>query len=31
VGWFDLIAMQEVNDNLEGLRGIQRQLPDRYR
>lgn len=25
--WFDLIAIQEVNDNLEGLRGIQQDLP----
>lgn len=25
--WFDLIAVQEVNDNLLGLRGIQQALP----
>lgn len=30
-GWFDLIAIQEVNDSLEGLRGLQAALPDRYR
>ena len=31
VGWFDLIALQEVNDKLEGLRKIQEQLPGYYR
>ncbi len=31
IGWFDLVAIQETNDDLEGLRGIQEQLPDRYR
>jgi len=30
IGWFDLIALQEVNDDLEGLRGIEEQLPDSY-
>lgn len=30
VSWFDLVAIQETNDDLEGLRGIQAQLPDRY-
>jgi endonuclease/exonuclease/phosphatase family metal-dependent hydrolase len=30
VSWFDLIAIQETNDNLEGLRGIQEQLPKGY-
>jgi endonuclease/exonuclease/phosphatase family metal-dependent hydrolase len=30
IGWFDLIALQEVNDDLEGLRGIEKQLPDSY-
>ena len=30
VSWFDLIAIQEVNDNLEGLRGIQDHLPNNY-
>lgn len=30
IGWFDVIALQEVNDNLEGLRGIQRFLPASY-
>src|SRR5262245_34443943 len=28
---FDLVAIQEVNDNLVGLRGIQQQLPKSYR
>ena len=27
LSWFDLIALQEVNDNLSGLRGIQQHLP----
>jgi endonuclease/exonuclease/phosphatase family metal-dependent hydrolase len=31
VGWFDLIAIQEVNDDLTGLREIQKQLPAYYR
>jgi hypothetical protein len=31
LGWFDLVAIQEVNDNLAGLRGIQEKLPDHYR
>lgn len=31
IGWFDLIALQEVNDDLEGLREIEKQLPDSYR
>jgi endonuclease/exonuclease/phosphatase family metal-dependent hydrolase len=31
IGWFDLVALQETNDDLTGLRGIQAQLPDRYR
>ena len=31
VSWFDLVAIQEVNSDLEGLRGIQAQLPKRYR
>ncbi len=31
VSWFDLVAIQETNDDLEGLRGIQAQLPGRYR
>jgi endonuclease/exonuclease/phosphatase family metal-dependent hydrolase len=32
ITWFDLIAIQEVNNDLEGLRGIEAQLPgDRYR
>jgi hypothetical protein len=31
VGWFDLIAVQEVNDNLKGLRGVLSRIPRRYR
>ena len=31
VGWFDVVAIQETNDNLSGLRGIMAQLPKRYR
>jgi hypothetical protein len=31
VSWFDLVAMQEVNDNLSGLRAIHRLLPGSYR
>jgi endonuclease/exonuclease/phosphatase family metal-dependent hydrolase len=31
LSWFDLVAIQETNGNLEGLRGIQAQLPGRYR
>jgi endonuclease/exonuclease/phosphatase family metal-dependent hydrolase len=27
MSWFDLVAMQEVNDDLSGLRAIQRHLP----
>lgn len=30
ISWFDVIAIQEVNDNLEGLRGIQDHLPNNY-
>ncbi len=29
--WFDVIGIQEVNDNLDGLRKLQAQLPDEYR
>jgi endonuclease/exonuclease/phosphatase family metal-dependent hydrolase len=29
--WFDLVALQEVNDNLEGLKGLMRHLPASYR
>ena len=28
--WFDIIAVQEVNDNLEGLRNIESELPSKY-
>jgi endonuclease/exonuclease/phosphatase family metal-dependent hydrolase len=31
LGWFDLVAIQEVNDDLGGIRAIQGHLPDRYR
>ena len=31
VGWFDLVAIQEVNDDLRGLRAIQALLPKKYR
>lgn len=31
IDWFDLVALQEVNDDLEGLRGIEEQLSDSYR
>jgi len=31
VSWFDLVAMQEVNDNLSGLRSIQQHLPPSFR
>lgn len=30
VSWFDIIALQEVNDNLEGLRSIQQNLSNNY-
>lgn len=30
VGWFDIIAIQEVFDNLEGLRKLEGRLPDYY-
>jgi endonuclease/exonuclease/phosphatase family metal-dependent hydrolase len=31
ISWFDLIAIQETNDDLEGLRGIQSQLPKGFK
>lgn len=31
IGWFDAVAIQETNDNLEGLLAIMAQLPKRYR
>ncbi len=31
IGWFDVVAIQETNDNLSGLRGIMDQLPKNYR
>jgi exonuclease III len=30
LSWFDLIAVQETNDDLSGLRGIQAKLPTQY-
>jgi hypothetical protein len=30
-GWFDLVAVQEVNDDLRGLRALHATLDDRYR
>ena len=31
ISWFDLVAVQEVSDNLAGLRGIHSELPGSYR
>ena len=31
ISWFDIIALQEVKDDLRGLRGIQQYLPKSYR
>lgn len=31
IAWFDLVALQEVNDDLSGLFAIREQLPDHYR
>lgn len=31
IGWFDLVAVQEVHDNLAGLRAVQRHLPPSYK
>ena len=30
IGWFDLVAVQEVNDNLRGIDAIHSKLPARY-
>jgi endonuclease/exonuclease/phosphatase family metal-dependent hydrolase len=30
VGWFDLVAVQEVNDDLRGIEAIHERLPKRY-
>lgn len=30
ISWFDIVALQEVNDNLIGLRSIQKFLPNKY-
>ncbi|MCY7293045.1 MAG: endonuclease/exonuclease/phosphatase family protein [Ferruginibacter sp.] len=30
LSWFDIIAIQEINDNLEGLRHLQKELPSNY-
>ena len=31
LSWFDITAIQEVNDNLEGIRALEGKLPDYYR
>jgi endonuclease/exonuclease/phosphatase family metal-dependent hydrolase len=31
LAWFDIIALEEVNDNLTGLRGIQGHLPSTFK
>jgi hypothetical protein len=31
ISWFDVIAVQEVNDNLAALRSLRAFLPDTYR
>ena len=31
IGWFELVALQEVRDNLVGLRAVQANLPKHYR
>ena len=31
MGWFDFVAIQEVNDDLSGLRAVQAMLPKKYR
>jgi endonuclease/exonuclease/phosphatase family metal-dependent hydrolase len=31
ISWFDIVAVQEVNENLEGLRALRERLPARYR
>ncbi len=30
LSWYDIIAIQELNDNLEGLRNLQKELPKNY-
>jgi len=30
ISWFDILALQEVNDNLRGLRAIESELPSHY-
>lgn len=30
IGWFDLVAIQEVNDNLRGLTALRKYLPENY-
>lgn len=30
ISWFDLVAIQEVNDKLDGLRSVENYLPDYY-
>ena len=31
LSWFDITAIQEVNDNIEGIRALEGKLPDYYR
>lgn len=31
ISWFDIIALQEINDNLEGFRALQKELPKKYK
>ena len=31
ISWFDLVALQEVNENLQGLRAVLQKLPASYR
>jgi endonuclease/exonuclease/phosphatase family metal-dependent hydrolase len=31
ISWFDLVAVQEANDNLSGIRAVREQLPPRWR
>ena len=31
IGWFDFIAVQEVNENLTGLRALQQALPSKFK
>jgi endonuclease/exonuclease/phosphatase family metal-dependent hydrolase len=31
IGWFDIVTLQEVNDDLSGLNALMAQLPNKYR